>query len=350
MTNPFAKGTPSLFIVGSPFQALCAIEAIDYFGIKEYKFLLCLLDTPRNNQLFLLLNDRGIKYEIASFNKEYNLNKRIKLSLLCPRWNKYKRAFIGDYRSKGLYCVAFERLSNNSSIIFLDDGNCNIPLLKGLTHPPFVDNGNKFMRMINIVRNITCGKYIFTHYADIKNDGLHIVPNDFESLSKNICDKKKEGICIIGTNPERFAWGYGMTIEEFWLEMEKVLCQIKKENPNKDIYYVPHGRDASSNTYDLCNKHGIRFVRADISVELLLIKMDVIPEIIYGMNSSALYSIRKMMPNIQIKNILFTWPCKYLNNHLAIAEYYKAHGIELIEIKNSYGGNKSGYISFDLPK
>ena len=37
MTNPFEKGIPSLFIVGSPFQALCAIEAIHSFEINEYK-------------------------------------------------------------------------------------------------------------------------------------------------------------------------------------------------------------------------------------------------------------------------------------------------------------------------
>lgn len=333
MTNPFEKGIPSLFIVGSPFQALCAIEAIHSFEINEYKFLLSLINDPRNKQLFKLLKDQNIKYEIVGFDKKIHWNFLYKLSLLRPRWNKYKRAFIGDYRFRSMFCPAFERLSNNSCIIFLDDGNCNVPLLKGLSQPLYDNASGHFMKALNITRHISCGKYIFTHYADINNCNFHIYSNDFSNLSKSIRDKNKEGVCIIGTNPERFAWGYGMTIDEFWIEMENILCLIKKENPNKDIYYVPHGRDASSNTYDLCNKHGIRFVRADISVELLLIKMDVIPEIIYGMNSSALYSIRKMMPNIQIKNILFTWPCKFLNNHLAIAEYYKAHGIELIEIK-----------------
>ncbi len=331
--NPFEKGTPSLIIVASPFQALCAIEAIHTFEIKDYKFLLALINDPRNEQLFKLLEDQNIKYEIIGFDKKINWNFLYKLSLLCPRWNKYKRAFIGDYRYRSLFCPAFERLSNNSCVIFLDDGNCNVPLLKGLSTPLYVDNSGTFMRLLNKIRHISCGKYIYTHYADINNNNFNIYPNGFCKLSKYIRNKNNEGICIIGTNPERFAWGYGMTIDEYWVEMEKVLCLVKKENPNKDIYYVPHGRDAFPNMKDLCDKHCIRFVKADISIEVLLLNTDTLPEIIYGMNSSALFSIHKMMPSIRIKNLLYTWPCKYLNNHIAIADYYQTHGIELVEMR-----------------
>ena len=35
----FEKGEPSLFIIGSPFQLLCAYEAIHTFNIYDYKIV-----------------------------------------------------------------------------------------------------------------------------------------------------------------------------------------------------------------------------------------------------------------------------------------------------------------------
>ena len=330
--NPFAKRTPSLFIVCSPFQVLCALEAIEKFDIKEYKFLLNLISDPRNKQLFNLLNEKKIDYEIIDFSCRTDISYKLKLSLLIPRWNKFKRAFIGDYRSREFHYIAFKKLSNNSSIVFLDDGNCNVPLLEGIKKPLF-SNKNILKKLLFSFRNINYGKYIFTQYADIDRGLFEIMSNDFTYLSNDNNSKNLLGICIVGTNPDRFAWGYGMSLDDFWVEMEKILLMIKKDNPNKDIYYVPHGRDAFPNMQILCKKNGVRFIKAETTVELFLISQRVSPEIVYGLNSSALFSIKKIMPNTKVKNLLYTRPCQFLDDHIAIANYYQKHGIETIKLE-----------------
>jgi hypothetical protein len=49
----FEKGEPSLFIIGSPFQLLCAYEAIHTFNIYDYKIIVVYNESDsRKNQIF----------------------------------------------------------------------------------------------------------------------------------------------------------------------------------------------------------------------------------------------------------------------------------------------------------
>ena len=325
----FAKGTPSLFIICSPFQALNAFEAIHKLEIKDYKFILWLQEgDPRNNQLFRLLQERGISYEIGH-NKKYG---RIwKLLRLLPKYNRYKRAFIGDYRNDNLYRIAYERISNNSCLIYLDDGGASISLLNG-RRTPSQSNKLRFVRLFKSIRNVTFGRHVFTHYDGVNEVGFNVYTHHFETLSFTD-NRKQKGVYIIGTNPERYAYAHDMDMNTIWAEMEKILQMIKRMHPNKTIIYVPHGRDTFPNMEEMCNKIGIIFKKANISVELLLLEMADSPETVYGFNSSALYSIKKMMPHTEVITLLYTRPYKLHDNYISIADYYQKNGIEVIDLQ-----------------
>ena len=60
----FKEGVPSLFILTSPLQVICALEAINKFKIKDYQVVLVLVDDVRNSQVFELCKQFGIHYEI----------------------------------------------------------------------------------------------------------------------------------------------------------------------------------------------------------------------------------------------------------------------------------------------
>ena len=131
MTQPFQQSTPSIFVVTSPFQALCAFNAIKAFEITDYRFYLALIEDIRNEQLFTLFQQQGIAYEVVNVEK---LTKTDRLQFLLPHFSRYKRLFIGDARNISQYFIGLSKVSNGGCMVYLDDGNDNIFLLKG--HQP----------------------------------------------------------------------------------------------------------------------------------------------------------------------------------------------------------------------
>lgn len=87
----------------------------------------------RNQQLFTLLAQYHIQYEIIY---SFQLSKFEKYNIIKANNEGYKRAFIGDMRSLIMHTVAFKNLQNNSDIVYLDDGNDTISLLKGMKYSP----------------------------------------------------------------------------------------------------------------------------------------------------------------------------------------------------------------------
>ena len=81
MTQPFQQSTPSIFVVTSPFQALCAFNAIKAFEITDYRFYLALIEDIRNEQLFTLFQQQGIAYEVVNIE---NLTRSDRLQFLLP--------------------------------------------------------------------------------------------------------------------------------------------------------------------------------------------------------------------------------------------------------------------------
>ena len=107
--------------------------------------------------------------------------------------------------------------------------------------------------------------------------------------------------------------------------------QVKKENKGKDVCYISHGGDGFPNMFAICQENDVEFIRPDYTVELLLLGRSYAPEIVYGFNSSALFSIKKMMPDTIVKNFLLNRPSKIVKDLIGIADYYQMYGIEKIE-------------------
>ena len=117
MTQPFQQSTPSIFVVTSPFQALCAFNAIKAFEITDYRFYLALIEDIRNEQLFTLFQQQGIAYEVVNIE---NLTRSDRLQFLLPHFSRYKRLFIGDARNISQYFIGLSKVSNGGCMVYLD--------------------------------------------------------------------------------------------------------------------------------------------------------------------------------------------------------------------------------------
>ena len=58
----FAKQIPSVFVISSPLQLLCDIEAIRVFEISDYKIVVNVRKNVRFEQVRTILHYYGLKY------------------------------------------------------------------------------------------------------------------------------------------------------------------------------------------------------------------------------------------------------------------------------------------------
>lgn len=329
----FIDSTPSIFLVCSPLQAMCAINAIKEFKIHIYKFILVLVKDKRNQQLFTLLAQYHIQYEIIY---SFQLGKFEKYNIIKANNEGYKRAFIGDMRSLMMHTIAFKNLQNNSDIVYLDDGNDTISLLKGMQYSPkgvyekiryeFI---KKYFAIIGKSRKITFGKFLYTIY-DIPNDNYVIRLNNLDTFIKEKDSCAQNGIYIIGTNFSMYCQEGFVSKDVCKQQMEKLFCCLTSDNKDTTIYYIPHGRDIETFPKELCRKYSVIYHPVDISVELYMKDLEQVPLEIYGYTSSALVNLKMMFPTTRIVDMVFDVVTKSRKGDeiKLISDYYKTIGIQ----------------------
>ena len=325
MRHPFAKYTPSIFVICSPYQLLCALEAIHHFEIKKYRvYTVFYKGDPRNEQLERTLSAFHIKYHKLSGNP----NKWEHRLTFLPKFNNFKRGFIGDFRNFTLlhHCMRF--ISNNSTIISLDDGTCSINALNGTYEHKNSPLENRLLQICSW-RNILFGRYFFTQFSDIKNPYLEIAVNDlnyFKEINKN--KKGAKGVYFIGTNPDSYINNYkGVSVEDFSHYLKKILKGIRDKYPNESIFYYAHPRDINTFAQDNCKNYDIDFKKAEIGVEIDVLLSEYRPKCVYGFNSTGLYNIKKFYPDCE--GVSFLLPHKCNNNMDNFCEYIEQNGIQI---------------------
>lgn len=329
--NPFTIHTPSVFIITSPFQALCCLAAIRNFEIDEYEIIFIpASSTIRNSQTINFFKKNNILYRIV--NPKIRNRFPYFIKALIPKRNKYKRLFIGDFRNFGALYLGLGIVSKGSGIVYLDDGNITISLLEGTYKhkkgKAFTIN-MKIAYMLSHLHSVLLFKNMYTIYDKIPNPNYRIFENDLTViLDKRDC-KRISGVYIIGTVIDVYCEHLGISNEVFVDNMDYYLRRLKEEYPSEDIIYVAHGRDDGTYSLPLCGKYGIKFVRPELIIELYMLEIPAIPRLITGFNSSALLNLKKMIRGCDIRNylIISNTPTSQTDRYLSVAEYYEKNEI-----------------------
>ncbi len=334
LKSVFQEGVSSVFIVNTPLQVICAVEAINRFKIKKYKILLPLPENEvRNDQTINVCKKFNLFYSVVPSNikglKWFGVfNKSREL---------YDRAFIGDLRSLYMYVIAAKNIKNHAPIISLDDGNDTIFLLKGevLRYPTFKARLVKQLVLLQIkLRGITVGHDLFTIYGDIDNHNYRCENNTLKTVSILASSSKRySGICFVGTNYSRFCSPENYPLEIVKSGLDRILGELRNNNPVEKIVYIPHGRDVAEFPNEICNKYNIEIIRPLTNIEVMLLEADVIPHSIYGFTSTALYNIKVLLPKIDVYNVTFEvgHNNQFIDQVKVVSDYYSSHGI--VEIK-----------------
>lgn len=325
----FSKGTPSVFVIGSPFQALCAYEAIHEFEIKDYEVFVLFEDSDsRTEQLFASLDYFNLIYTKHPFRKHAFLRELLKFWDLF--WNngkqRFQRVFVGDFRSHTYMSLAFKNIKKNGSIIYLDDGNISIDYLKGLYKYTIKEKVIKiFFQAIALLRRIHVDSLYYTIYSDISTKKC-VAKNSFHSLIRKNQTAEQQGIFFIGTNPDAYCYAQEISTSQYFELLENQLSDFKRRYSQTSAYYVFHGRDKyKEKTIAILNKYDFIPLQLNEIVEMYFIRNNINPLAVTGFMSSALFTIKKICPVSKIESIMIEGNATYKN----ICEYYQTNGIEI---------------------
>lgn len=333
--TPFDKKRASVFVVSSPFQALCAAAAINQLEIEDYLLLALLPDNEvRNNQLFSFLEQQHLHYTAIGTNNSSREMRVLQLKALVKKKNCYSRLFIGDFRNMIELYVGCGYISDKSDIIYLDDGNITVSVLKNIV--PFNQKG-KYLKLLSYLRQIDLFTNFLTVYSDISNSKYHIEPLYLKYVMKGnvgAVARSKDGVYIVGTNLRLYCKSVGITEDQYINQLDIFLKRLKNDYQDERIVFIPHGRDKSEYAKELCNNYNIEFRPSKSMIEMELLNQPQDPIAIYGYTSSALFNLKKMYPDTAVYNVLFEPAIvgPEYQEYLALSDYYESNGIILVNV------------------
>ena len=332
--NPFASYKPSLFVVSSPFQALCAVSAIKNLCIKDYRFFIVTTGGKRDCQQKTFLDQMGIVYEPYRLSKVHLILDIVKV-LLGVR-GKYQRAFIGDFSASFMLGIALPYMEKGADAVYLDDGNSVISLFKN-TFNSWDNKHSQFVYGFLVkMRQVKPLNYFYTIYSDICNSKFQLQNNDISVLlNSDYSNKTKENIVFIGTSKSSYCSQLELSADNYFEQIRNVFLLIKERFPKEKIIYIPHGNDKSEYAQQLCDEFGGQFIRVDTMVENYLLGTTWVPKALFGLSSTALLNMKRINPFMPVVNILFygNENCSRLGKYKSIFAYYKENNIECIEWK-----------------
>lgn len=302
----------SIFFIEAPFQLLSAIEAMTYFDIVNYVFIIRLSNNEKNdNQLKRMIvefkiDDKNINYILIEGKNKHFIDyiKIIYFILTYFLKNlKYEYIFIGNFDSALLYPLA--RLSKRNKIILLDDGIKNI-----LIQDKFNDNYNYDL---------------FTMLIDLKkykNQKIHI--NDFKNFKNNLSNNldKKQEILFIGTD-----------LSEAKLISENDYVSLIENLANKNeqkIVYIPHRSEIYSKLEKIKQIKNIKIEYINYPIEFYFYYNNFYMGNVISFYTGALVSLKIIYEFYDIKFICYKLTnnpsnldnvYKYLENYVEVKTY-----------------------------
>jgi len=322
------KSKEALFIIDSPFQALCAFDAIFHYGISEAHFAIQEDDVVAEKTLPLICQKGKV-----------HILKKEKAEISTMKWVKRTRdalpktfhtVFIGDYYSYWQYLVASFATNFKAEMIYLDDGNSTLSIIPPESRTRGFGRGKLWFGILDFYNNV---RFIKKHLYTIFDLGDHCpIPytyHDFSALTeKNIKSCTKKGVYVIGINSEKVVLR-NSTYKNYLLQLN---AWINKNFASEPVYFCPHRMDPTD-FKPLIKQLDWKLFHTQNSVEIDFFRQGIMPLLIIGFGSTALYTLKKMYPNSDVKTVSMDFEDEELNVcYQAIEVHYRKQGIETLTL------------------
>ncbi|PPK60186.1 hypothetical protein B0F89_1277 [Malaciobacter marinus] len=295
----------NLFVITTPFQLLGALEAIEKFNLK--KNLLVIIDNNlenNSNQITYLLENNKQYFDTITRHGQGNKSKFFKNIKLVKnlKKNSIDNIFIGDIGS--IQKIIISNIKSNK-IFLLDDGAKTILIHKALKEGRNIFKSKGFRKLrFNLVGLKTSTEKvinIFTFFNLCKIDNNQIINHNFEKLKKiyKLKGKKIENkVYILGQPLIENKIVKNKAYEDY------INFIINKHNDCK-VYYLMHRREEKEKllSYNLIKE--INIIESTQPGEFFFLNLDHKPKIIYGINTTLLFSLVNIFDDLLIYSYLF---------------------------------------------
>lgn len=316
-------------IVSSPFQAICAIEAIKKFDLYSCSFYL-----PGNDRSIQMTMDflehRGYMY----VNIE-NTTSALRLIKKNNNYKKFDTVLVGDYFAANHFILSLLWTKRNSTIIYVDDGNSTLSLLPPFSRKRFNEGSNirrLFYRLLLLYYKFRGLRNLFFSCFDIRPSDfpMQLVHNSFDTLKHHSIKNVSKGVYIIGTNTSQIGWDRSL----YSNYLQTIASYVRSRYVNEEIFYCPHRYDNNLWEED-CTRLGIKMFYTKISVEVDFIQSGIEPLCVIGFGSTALVTLHYIYPKAQITDIVFHSHDKVIEDeYREIENRYSEYGIDVVEISD----------------
>lgn len=326
--NPIQVGKikEAAIIVASPFQALCAMEAIEHFSIEMPVFYAYeSKNSLKKTHDFIV--SKGYQCEdLEDVSGIFSIINTFKSH------KKFDFILSGDFFSKYCFLICFLWSKFNSKIIYLDDGNSTLTLLPPISKKRFHDG--KFYhiiiyRLLFILTKLKGIKLCFYTIYDVEGKGFPYLSlkNSFSSLLLSDYSEKA-GVYIIGT----ISCEAGIDKQRYCKYLKYIKEFSDNHFPEESVYYCPHRSD--QNHYDReCEEIGVEVFNTKVSVEVDFVVNNFNPVAVFGFGSTALLTLKKIYPESKFFDIIYRRADKQLDEeYKQIETIYKENGVSLLNI------------------
>ncbi|AAW84645.1 hypothetical protein VF_0150 [Aliivibrio fischeri ES114] len=296
----------NVFLVTSPFQYICAIEA--KFHYKSKNNILILIEQNSHigkKQMSSLIKNEDWDY-IFTFprsNRTFITPKIIK-KIKQISSNKLDTLFYSEYnawRSK----LIIKNLDFQKHVFF-DDGTMTYFDYYDYIEPKASFYRPRFLQDIQLrLQGITpISKLDFFDNTEIfsifefKNCVITYTENKLNVLKKRINRLN---------NTSQFEYdvfiGQGSVDEKNRISLKEYITLIKSVLSESKSYliYIPHRTEATHVTESIKKINGVIFHQPNYPIEVELVENNITPLTITGLSSTALYTLSKIYPNSKIK-------------------------------------------------
>lgn len=291
-----------LFIISSPFQAICAFEAISKFQIESYDFVILL--TPNDNrreQIYFFLDSNNIKYNVLLIDK-ISIRRLGKIYCLIREKieKRYNLLFVGDYFDLTHLFLSIILSKLYSKIVFLDDGASSIKALAGqYMYGYWYGFKRAILNVFLSIKMISRNTY-FTIYDKIETAKFNIVSNELSQFRNNLVGSDSMVACVVGTNIEVYCIVYNLSESQYLSFLKGILVDLK--NRYEKVIYSPHGRCKNIDVLGICHELDIEVKYSRVSVEVDYLYDRISPKLIVAFDSTALYTLKTIFLNSDFIN------------------------------------------------
>jgi len=316
----------NLFIVRSPLQIINALEAIEYFHLKDNILVIIYNNTDNTN----LQMDKLIKLykwkEIIYVNEKKKKSKYFEYIAFTYRLKKRKYNYLFFSNLGSIHKLLLANIKRKHTY-YIDDGVETLSRYNDIFLP---NRLNQFtlrqMRFLLAGLNIYIKDNIhFFTYFDLKDfRNSKIVRNDLHHFQKKYFKDMKEDTTtyILG----QALVSLGFLEQEYYFQAIDIIVQRSK---NK-IVYIPHRTEKVSSRLQNYVSKNFEIRDINMPVELYFLENKIYPHQIISFITTAFFTLKKLYPKTKMAYIYISQD-KILKNKKAIEDTYKS--IEKLNIE-----------------